>query len=71
MVWAATTSVGCGVATNGTKTNWVCDYAPPGNFTGQRPYEPEAVAAPAEVPAEEPAEPVDPEASADPADPAG
>jgi hypothetical protein len=42
IVWAATTSVGCGMATDGTKTIWVCDYAPPGNFTGQRPYEPGA-----------------------------
>lgn len=42
LVWAATTSVGCGTATDGTNTYWVCDYAPPGNFTGQRPYEPGA-----------------------------
>lgn len=46
IVWAATTSVGCGEATNGTDTYWVCDYAPPGNFDGQRPYEPAGGAAP-------------------------
>jgi len=40
IVWAATSSVGCGMATDGSKAIWVCDYAPPGNFTGQRPYEP-------------------------------
>jgi pathogenesis-related protein 1 len=40
IVWAGTTSVGCGVATNGTTTIWVCDYAPRGNVAGQRPYEP-------------------------------
>src|SRR5581483_2795326 len=40
LVWAATTSVGCGVASNGTNTYWVCDYAPPGNYIGERPYEP-------------------------------
>ncbi len=40
IVWAATTSVGCGMATDGSTAIWVCDYAPPGNFTGERPYEP-------------------------------
>ena len=40
IVWAGTTSVGCGMATNGTTTIWVCDYAPRGNIDGQRPYEP-------------------------------
>ena len=44
-VWANTTSIGCGVA-SGTDpsghdvTFFACDYAPAGNFTGQRPYEP-------------------------------
>lgn len=38
IVWANTTSVGCGSATNGKETVWVCNYAPPGNFVGQRPY---------------------------------
>lgn len=46
LVWAGSTSIGCGVATNGRDTYWVCDYAPPGNFRGQRPYEPGGAAAP-------------------------
>jgi uncharacterized protein YkwD len=74
MVWAATTSVGCGVATDGTQTIVVCNYAPPGNFTGERPYEPEApVAAPVEsaLPAEQPADPIEPDAEAAPSEPAG
>jgi pathogenesis-related protein 1 len=45
IVWAGTTSVGCGMATDGTNTYWVCDYAPPGNVVGQRPYEPGGPAA--------------------------
>lgn len=45
IIWAGTTSVGCGMATNGTRTIWVCDYAPPGNIIGQRPYEPGGTAA--------------------------
>lgn len=45
LVWAETTSVGCGTATNGTTTYWVCNYAPPGNAIGQRPYEPGGIAA--------------------------
>src|SRR5262249_32622284 len=42
LVWAATTSVGCGKATAGANTYWVCDFAPPGNITGPRPSEPGA-----------------------------
>ncbi len=47
LVWANTTSVGCAQATctSGSpfsgSPNWhflVCDYAPPGNFNGQKPY---------------------------------
>jgi uncharacterized protein YkwD len=47
LVWRDTTQVGC--ATKVCSTNspfggfpqwqiWVCDYSPPGNFAGQRPY---------------------------------
>jgi uncharacterized protein YkwD len=47
IVWRSTTQVGC--ATKECDRNspfagftrwqfWVCDYSPPGNFTGQRPY---------------------------------
>ncbi len=38
IVWRATRSVGCGVATDPENEVWVCDYDPPGNFEGQRPY---------------------------------
>ena len=48
VVWSSTTQLGCGLKFCTTNspfgppfTNWyfiVCDYNPPGNFTGQRPY---------------------------------
>jgi len=41
IVWNKSTHVGCAVNNNcpGTwKTQVVCDYAPPGNYVGQRPY---------------------------------
>lgn len=46
LVWRATTSVGCATVTcntgspfgSGSWTFTVCDYAPPGNWVGQRPY---------------------------------
>jgi len=46
LVWRTTTSVGCATkrcAVNspfgaGEWTFWVCDYAPPGNFVGRKPY---------------------------------
>jgi pathogenesis-related protein 1 len=47
IVWASTTRVGCGMATCSTGSPfsgatqwdfWVCDYEPPGNFIGQKPY---------------------------------
>lgn len=38
MVWRGTTAVGCGVATGANGTVVVCNYSPPGNFVGQRPY---------------------------------
>jgi hypothetical protein len=47
LVWRSTTVVGCGFRTcttgspfggSGTWHFWVCDYAPPGNYVGQRPY---------------------------------
>jgi pathogenesis-related protein 1 len=38
VVWRNTKQVGCGVARgNGTEI-WVCNYNPPGNFIGQKPY---------------------------------
>jgi len=40
VVWRNTTSVGCGVANcgDGLRSIWVCQYSPPGNVVGQRPY---------------------------------
>jgi len=38
VVWKSTTEVGCGVARSGNREVWVCNYNPPGNFIGQKPY---------------------------------
>lgn len=38
IVWRATKQVGCAVARGGSREVWVCEYAPPGNYVGQRPY---------------------------------
>jgi pathogenesis-related protein 1 len=40
VVWRDTKLVGCGVAacTNGDGEVWVCNYDPPGNFVGEKPY---------------------------------
>lgn len=46
VVWASTTGVGCArqACTTGSPWGsgawelWVCNYAPPGNYAGQRPY---------------------------------
>ncbi|EEE60683.1 hypothetical protein OsJ_14158 [Oryza sativa Japonica Group] len=40
VVWRATTQLGCARRTcrNGVDTVAVCDYYPPGNIVGQRPY---------------------------------
>lgn len=47
LVWGATTHVGCAVkdcTTNspfggkGAWQIWVCDYSPPGNYVGEKPY---------------------------------
>jgi len=46
VVWAKTTKVGCGHTICNTNSpfgqnpwdNWVCNYAPPGNYVGQKPY---------------------------------
>jgi hypothetical protein len=46
VVWAASLRLGCGVAQctqnspfgSGNWELWVCNYDPPGNFVGQRPY---------------------------------
>jgi uncharacterized protein YkwD len=46
VVWAASLHLGCGVANctqnspfgSGNWQFWVCNYDPPGNFNGERPY---------------------------------
>jgi len=38
MVWRDTTTLGCGQSTCGQTVIVVCNYAPPGNYLGRRPY---------------------------------
>jgi pathogenesis-related protein 1 len=38
IVWRGTRQMGCGSATRGARVVWVCNYNPPGNYVGQRPY---------------------------------
>ena len=38
IVWRDTRQVGCGVARGVRSEVWVCEYNPPGNWVGQRPY---------------------------------
>lgn len=38
VVWKNTTEVGCGMARCGDQEIWVCNYNPPGNYVGQKPY---------------------------------
>jgi pathogenesis-related protein 1 len=38
IVWGDTKAVGCGVARGGGREVWVCNYDPPGNWVGRRPY---------------------------------
>jgi pathogenesis-related protein 1 len=38
IVWASTKEVGCAVARNARREIWVCNYDPPGNYIGKRPY---------------------------------
>jgi pathogenesis-related protein 1 len=37
-VWSRTRQIGCGVARGAGREVWVCEYNPPGNYVGQRPY---------------------------------
>ncbi|MFN8623757.1 MAG: CAP domain-containing protein [Chloroflexota bacterium] len=76
LAWQNTWAVGCGSATDGTTTYWVCDYAPPGNVDGQRPYEPGVVpvppvaasAEPSQVPVDQPVPSVVPDQGGQPAE---
>ncbi len=38
IVWSGSKEVGCAVARRGGREVWVCNYDPPGNWVGQRPY---------------------------------
>jgi pathogenesis-related protein 1 len=38
IVWRDTREVGCAVARNEGREVWVCNYDPPGNWVGQRPW---------------------------------
>lgn len=38
MVWKTTKSVGCAVARAPRHEVWACNYDPPGNWVGQRPW---------------------------------
>lgn len=38
IVWRATRGLGCAVAAGAGREIWVCEYDPPGNVVGQRPY---------------------------------
>jgi uncharacterized protein YkwD len=38
VVWRTTRAVGCGTAFDGYRQVWVCEYEPPGNVVGFRPY---------------------------------
>jgi uncharacterized protein YkwD len=38
IVWRETRAVGCAVVANPYREVWVCDYDPPGNVIGYRPY---------------------------------
>ncbi len=39
VVWKTTTEIGCGMAVCSDSSQvWVCNYNPPGNYTGKKPY---------------------------------
>jgi pathogenesis-related protein 1 len=38
IIWAGTREAGCGVARAPRHEIWVCNYDPPGNWVGERPY---------------------------------
>jgi uncharacterized protein YkwD len=38
VVWRSSRRLGCGTASCGDTEVWVCNYDPPGNFLGERPY---------------------------------
>jgi pathogenesis-related protein 1 len=38
IIWRDTKLVGCAAARSGRTEVWVCNYDPPGNYIGKRPY---------------------------------
>ncbi|HEX5227519.1 MAG TPA: CAP domain-containing protein [Bryobacteraceae bacterium] len=38
LIWSTTREVGCAVARDANREVWVCNYDPPGNWLGERPY---------------------------------
>jgi uncharacterized protein YkwD len=38
IIWGDTKEVGCAVARGERREVWVCEYDPPGNWVGRRPY---------------------------------
>ncbi len=38
LIWSDTREVGCAVARDAFREVWVCNYDPPGNWLGERPY---------------------------------
>jgi len=38
VVWNDTKETGCAVARRGGREVWVCEYSPPGNWVGRKPY---------------------------------
>ena len=38
LIWKSTKKVGCAKVTCGGEQVWVCNYDPPGNYTGMDPY---------------------------------
>jgi pathogenesis-related protein 1 len=38
VVWSGSRSLGCGMAKCGESELWVCNYDPPGNMVGRKPY---------------------------------
>jgi len=38
VVWRNSKRLGCGIARCGNTEVWVCNYDPPGNYIGERPY---------------------------------
>ena len=38
LIWSGTREVGCAIARDPGREVWVCNYNPPGNWIGERPY---------------------------------